>query len=220
LGNDKNNAKKRKRNYETVGRTKSIFTVNFEHSKEILDLIDPLFENRRYRDQLFRLASGIFEHLNADDNLTNGIEIATQVIQSTDKNTITAVDTTFFLKTFCTFFSDLPILQQTVVYKFLGEQLNPILYEQSQKGSSMEEIDITKLLNSSGKDLYEDTDPRLTGFIEEAVSTVYTDKFGSDVAKIKKNKFLSQYSGKLFKSKKSPFCEPVWIKSSDSCIYI
>ena len=205
MGNDKNNAKKRKRNYETVGRTKSIFTVNFEHSKEILDLIDPLFENRRYRDQLFRLASGIFEHLNADDNLTNGIEIATQVIQSTDKNTITAVDTTFFLKTFCTFFSDLPILQQTVVYKFLGEQLNPILYEQSQKGSSMEEIDITKLLNSSGKDLYEDTDPRLTGFIEEAVSTVYTDKFGSDVAKIKKASFCHNIVENFLKARNLRF---------------
>ena len=189
MGNDKNNLKKRKRNYETVGRLKSIFTVNFEHSEEILDLIDPLFESKRSRDQLFRLASGIFEHLNAEDNVTNGIEIATKIIQSTDQKSITAVDSTFFLKTFCNFFSDLPILQQTVVYKFLGEQLNPVLYEQSQKGLKMEEIDITKLLNSSGKDLYEDIDPRLTGFIEEAVSTVYTDKFGSDVAKTKKTSF-------------------------------
>ena len=46
MGNDKNNLKKRKRNYETVGRLKGIFTVNFEHSEEILDLIDPLFESK------------------------------------------------------------------------------------------------------------------------------------------------------------------------------
>ena len=50
MGNDKNNLKKRKRNYETVGRLKGIFTVNFEHSEEILDKIDPLFESKRSRD--------------------------------------------------------------------------------------------------------------------------------------------------------------------------
>ena len=104
MGNDRNYQKKRKRNYETVGRPQTVFEVNFEHSEEILDLIDPLFGNRRSRHQLFRLASGIFEHLNAEGNRTNVIKIATQVIQSTDKNTITEVDSTFFLKTFCSFF--------------------------------------------------------------------------------------------------------------------
>ena len=91
------------------------------------------------------------------------------------------------------------------MYKFLGEQLNPVLYEQSQKGSNMEDIDTTKILNSSGKDLYEDTDPRLTGFIKEAVSTVHTDKFGSDAAKIKKTSFCHNIVENFLKARNLRF---------------
>ena len=69
----------------------------------------------------------------------------------------------------------------------------------------MEEIDITKLLNSSGKDLYEDIDPRLTGFIEEAVSTVYTNKFGSDVAKTKKASFCHNIVENFLKARNLRF---------------
>jgi hypothetical protein len=79
----------------------------------------------------------------------------------------------------------------------------------------MEEIDITKLFNSSGKDLYEDTDPRQS-FIEEAVSTVYNEKFGSDVAKTKTS-FCHNIVESFLKARYLRF---VWLKSSDSCVHI
>ena len=84
------------------------------------------------------------------------------------------VDVIFLLKTFGSFFSYLDIDQQVILYKILGEQLNTPLQEQSNNSPKMESIDLSQLINSSSKDLY-DSDPRLKVFIEKAMKTARTE---------------------------------------------
>jgi hypothetical protein len=53
----------------------------------------------------------------------------------------------------------------------------------------METIDLSQLINSSSKDLYDTADPRLKVFIEEATKTARTEVSGSDTAKTKKSSY-------------------------------
>ena len=71
----------------------------------------------------------------------------------------------------------------------MGNELNQPLKNQSDKSPKMENIDLSKVLESSSGDLYEQSDPRLKVFIEEAVKTDFTEKFGSDVTKKRKKVF-------------------------------
>ena len=96
-------------------------------------------------------------------------------------------------------------LQQTLLYKLLGEQLNLPLKEQSSKSPNMETIDLSALLASSNKDLYENSDPRLRAFIEEAIKTEKTERYGSEVAKLKKASFCYNAVENLLKARNLRF---------------
>ena len=174
---------KNKLRYENNGRCKTTFTVNFENSNIILELITPLLDNSRIKGELLKLAIGIIGYANKDDTIEGGLEVVTKILQCLSPPAEKSADVSFFLKSFGSFFPELQISHQIILYKILGEQLNSALYEQSQGCPKMENIDISTLLGASGQELYDTADPRLTVFIEEAVKTLYTDKFGSDLAK-------------------------------------
>ena len=175
--------------YQNVGRIKTLLTVNFENSDEVLESIQPMLQSCRLKQELIKLAKGILVTVEEDDALNGALEILTRVLKCVNQRNETSDDVIFFLKTFGSFFSDLEVNQQIILYKVLGEQINAKLYEQTQNCIKMENVDIATLMKSSAKDIYENVDIRLKVFIEEAVNTSYTEKFGSDVAKTKKTSF-------------------------------
>ena len=175
--------------YQNVGRIKTLLTVNFENSDEVLESIQPMLQSCRLKQELIKLAKGILVTVEEDDALNGALEILTRVLKCVNPRNETSDDVIFFLKTFGSFFSDLEVNQQIILYKVLGEQINAKLYEQTQNCIKMENVDIATLMKSSAKDIYENVDIRLKVFIEEAVNTSYTEKFGSDVAKTKKTSF-------------------------------
>ena len=156
------------------GRTKTTFTVNFEDANSILEQIAPLMQNDRIKSEIIKLGIGIVDQINEDDIVEGGIEQATKLIQTLSSSKQDPVDVIFLLKTFGSFFSYLDIDQQVILYKILGEQLNTPLQEQSNNSPKMESIDLSQLINSSSKDLY-DSDPRLKVFIEKAMKTARTE---------------------------------------------
>ena len=175
--------------YTNNGRMQTIFTVNYD---SILDVALPCkMQNRRLKSNMIKLAFGIID--NIDDEIECGIEQVTKILQSLSSTSQNPVDVKFMLKTFGSFLFRLPKDQQLIVYKMLGNQLNKSLKEQSEDTPKMENVDLAQLLKSSGSDLYNQADPRLKVFIEEAVKTDYTEKYGSDVANNKKNSVLLQH---------------------------
>ena len=175
--------------FQNCGRPKTTYNVNFEDSQSILDIIAPLMTNSRMKKQIIKLGIGIFDHIHKDDGIDGGIEQVTKLLQCLSPSKENPVDVNFLLKTFGSFFSELPIDQQLILYKVLGEQLNLPLQEQSDKTPNLENVDLSQLLNSSGKEVYDATDPRLKAFIDEAIKTTKTENYGSDVAKSKKAAF-------------------------------
>ena len=171
--------------YINNGRMQTIFTVNFDDPDSILDIALPLMKNSRLKSNMTKLAFGIID--NIDDEIECGIEQVTKILQSLSPTSQNPVDVKFMLQTFGSFLFSLPKDQQLVLYKMLGNQLNKSLKEQSEDTPKLENVDLAQLLKSSGSDLYDQADPRLKAFIEEAVKTDYTDKYGSDVANNKKN---------------------------------
>ena len=73
-----------------------------------------------------------------------------------------------------------------------------MIKEQSEDTPKMENVLLAQLLKSSGSDLYDQADPILKVFIEEAVKTDYTEKYGSDVANNKKKQCFVTTSLKIF----------------------
>ena len=196
---------KNKLRYENNGRCKTTFTVNFENSNMILELITPLLDNSRIKGELLKLAIGIIGYANKDDTIEGGLEVVTKILQCLSPPAEKSADVSFFLKSFGSFFSELQTSHQIILYKILGEQLNSALYEQSQGCPKMENIDLSTLLGASGQELYDTADPRLTVFIEEAVKTLYTDKFGSDLAKTKKTSFCHNIVENFLKARNLRF---------------
>ena len=45
--------------FDNVGRMKTTYTVNFDDSQSILDLIEPLMENVRTKKEILKLGLGI-----------------------------------------------------------------------------------------------------------------------------------------------------------------
>ena len=166
--------------FSNVGRMQTIFTVNFEEPDSILAIILPLMQNIRLKSKVIKLAFGVID--NIDDTIEGGIEQVTKLLQSLSPTSQNPVDVKFMLQTFGSFLFNLPKDQQLTIYKMLGNQLNKSLKEQSEDAPKMENVDLSQLLESSGSDLYDQADPRLKVFIEEAVKTDYTEKYGSDVA--------------------------------------
>jgi hypothetical protein len=173
--------------FSNVGRMQTIFTVNFEEPDSILAIILPLMQNIRLKSKVIKLAFGVID--NIDDTIEGGIEQVTKLLQSLSPTSQNPVDVKFMLQTFGSFLFNLPKDQQLTIYKMLGNQLNKSLKEQSEDAPKMENVDLSQLLESSGSDLYDQADPRLKVFIEEAVKTDYTEKYGSDVANNKKTVF-------------------------------
>ena len=165
----------------------TIFTVNFDEPDSILNIILPLMQNSRLKSNVIKLAFGIID--NIDDKIECGIEQVTKILQSLFPTSQNPVDVKFMLQTFGSFLFSLPKDQQLILYKMLGNQLNKSLKEQSEDTPKMENVDLAQLLKSSGSDLYDQADPRLKVFIEEAVKTDYTEKYGSDIANNKKTVF-------------------------------
>ena len=130
------------------------------------------------------------------------------------------VDVKFMLRAFGCFASNLPIDQQLALYTMLGRQLNKPLKEQSEDTPKLENVDIKELLKSSGKEVYDKADPRLRTFIEAAVHTDYTEKYGCDNANMKKNWILSQYHLKFSGVKKPSVCQSCWVKFSHPSVHI
>ena len=173
--------------FSNVGRMQTIFTVNFEEPESILAIILPLMQNRRLKSKVIKLVFGVID--NMDDTIECGIEHVTKLLKSLSPTSQNPVDVKFMLQTFGSFLFSLPKDQQLTVYKMLGNQLNKSLKDQSEDAPKMEDVDLSQLLEASSSDLYNQTDPRLKVFIEEAVKTDYTEKYGSDVANSKKAVF-------------------------------
>ena len=187
------------------GRTKTTFTVNFEDANSILEQIAPLMENERIKSEIMKLGIGILDQINQDDVVERGIEQATKLIQTFSSSKQDPVDVIFLLKTFGSFFSYLEIDQQVILYKILGEQLNTPLQEQSNNSPKMETMDLSQLINSSSKDLYDSSDPRLKVFIEEATKTARTEVSGSDTAKTKKSSYCHNIVENFLKARNLGF---------------
>ena len=45
--------------YQNVGRIKTLLTVNFENSDEVLESIQPMLQSCRLKQELIKLAKGI-----------------------------------------------------------------------------------------------------------------------------------------------------------------
>ena len=191
--------------FQNNGRTKTTYTVNFEDSQSILDIITPLMANSRIKKEIMKLGMGILEHVHKDDGIEGGIEQVTKLLQCLSPSEENPVDVNFMLKTFGSFLSDLPIDQQLIMYKLLGEQLNLPLQEQSDETPKLENVDLSQLLKSSGKDLYDAADPRLKVFIEEATKTAKTENYGSDMAKSKKASFCQNIVENFLKARNLRF---------------
>ena len=194
-----------KKRYQNVGRIKTLLTVNFENSDEVLESIQPMLQSCRLKQELIQLAKGILVTVEEDDALNGALEILTRVLKCVNPRNETSDDVIFFLKTFGSFFSDLEVNQKIILYKVLGEQINAKLYEQTQNCIKMENVDIATLMKSSAKDIYENVDIRLKVFIEEAANTSYTEKFGSDVAKTKKASFCHNIVENFLKARNLRF---------------
>ena len=132
--------------FQNCGRPKTTYNVNFEDSQSILDIIAPLMTNSRMKKQIIKLGIGIFDHIHKDDGIDGGIEQVTKLLQCLSPSKENPVDVNFLLKTFGSFFSELPIDQQLILYKVLGEQLNLPLQEQSDKTPNLENVDLSQLL--------------------------------------------------------------------------
>ena len=140
--------------YQNVGRIKTLLTVNFENSDEVLESIQSMLQSCRLKQELIKLAKGILVTVEEDDALNGALEILTRVLKCVNPRNETSDDVIFFLKTFGSFFSDLEVNQQIILYKVLGEQINAKLYEQTQNCIKMENVDIATLMKSSAKDIY------------------------------------------------------------------
>ena len=127
-----------KKQYQNVGRIKTMLTVNFENYESILDSIKPLLQSSRLKEELIKLAKGILITVDEDDTLNGALEILTRVLKCVNPQDESSADLIFFLKTFGRFFSDLEVNQQAILYKVLGEQINAKLYEQTQNCPKME----------------------------------------------------------------------------------
>ena len=207
-----------KAKFENVGRIKTIFTVNFDDPESILAIILPLMENRNIKSKVIKLGLGIVKCI--DDTTEDGIEQVTKLLQFLSPSVQNPVDVKFMLQAFGCFVSNLPIDQQLSLYTMLGRQLNQPLQEHSEDTPKMENVDIKELLKSSGKEVYDKADPRLRTFIEAAVHTDYTEKYGCDNANMKKNWILSQYHWKFSGGKKPSVCQSCWVKFSHPSVHI
>jgi hypothetical protein len=98
------------------GRTKTTFTVNFGDANSILEQIAPLIGNNRIKSEILKLGIGIVDQIHQDDTVEGGIEL----IQTLSSSKQDPVDVIFFLKTFGSFFSNLEIDQQVILYKIRG----------------------------------------------------------------------------------------------------
>jgi hypothetical protein len=192
-----------KAKFANVGRIKTIFTVNFDEPESILSIILPLMENSNIKSKVIQLGLGIINCI--DDTIEDGIEQVTKLLQSLSPSVQNPVDLKFMLQAFGCFVSNLPIDQQLTLYKMLGDQLNKRLKEQSEDTPKMENVDIKELLKSSGKEVYDKADPRLRMFIEAAVKTDFTEKYGSDNANMKKTGFCHNIIENFLKARNLRF---------------
>ena len=74
--------------YQNVGRIKTLLTVNFENSVEVLESIQPMFQNSRLKPELIKLAKGILITAEEDDALNGALEILTRVLSSVTENNL------------------------------------------------------------------------------------------------------------------------------------
>ena len=176
-----------KQRYLNNGRVQTIFTVNFEEPDTILKIILPLMDNSRLNSKIIKIAFGIIS--NIEGEIEGAIEPVSKLISSFPTSSQNPIDIKFMLETFGSYLCSLPIEQQLILYKMMGNELNQPLKNQSDKSPKMEDNDLSKVLESSSGDLYEQADPRLKIFIEEAVKTDFTEKFGSNVTKKRKKVF-------------------------------
>ena len=98
------------------GRTKTTFTVNFEDANSILEQIAPLIGNNRIKSEILKLGIGIVDQIHQDDTVEGGIEQVTKLIKTLSSSKQDPVDVIFLLKTFGSFFSNLEIDQQVILY--------------------------------------------------------------------------------------------------------
>ena len=191
--------------FDNVGRMKTTYTVNFDDHQSILDIIEPLMENTRTKKEILKLGLGIIDHIHAEDTIDDGIEHVTKLLGSLSPSNQNSVNVKFLIQTFGSFVENIPTEQQVTLYKMLGEQLNTPLKEQSKETPNLEHVDISDLLKSSSQDMYDQADPRLRVFIEEAVKTSKTEKYGTDVANTKKASFCHNIIENFLKARNLRF---------------
>ena len=85
--------------YQNVGRIKTLLTVNFENSDEVLESIQPMLQSCRLKQELIKLAKGILVTVEEDDALNGALEILTRVLKCVNPRNETSDDVIFFLKT-------------------------------------------------------------------------------------------------------------------------
>ena len=187
------------------GRLKTTLTLNFDNVEAVIDSVLPLLKNKRTRANIIKNGCAILNEVDENDILDGCIKLIIILLDSLSPSQESHVDVSFLIKSFGRFFSDVDSQQQTLLYKLLGEQLNLPLKEQSSKSPNMETIDLSALLASSNKDLYENSDPRLRAFIEEAIKTEKTERYGSEVAKLKKASFCYNAVENLLKARNLRF---------------
>ena len=88
-----------KKQYQNVGRIKTMLTVNFENSESVLDSIKPLLQSSRLKEELIKLAKGILITVDEDDTLNGALEILTRVLKCVNPQDESSADLIFFLET-------------------------------------------------------------------------------------------------------------------------
>ena len=183
---------RKKTKFDNVGRVRTTFEVNFERPEEILNVVLPLMENERLRSNILLIATETIKSLKPNDvACSTAIECVIKLLGSATVTEVqrSPIDVKFLIQAFCEFFKSLPVKDQLALYKILGEQLNTPLQEQSCEAPNLENVDLAQIINSSSKEMFERTDPRLKVFIEEAVKTSRTEAYGSSQANVKKTSF-------------------------------
>ena len=196
---------RQKARYQETGRLRTIYTVNFGDHVSILQTIEPLMRNTRVRTEIFKLGLGILNHIQDNDVIEDCIGHVTKLLGALTSCNKTPVDMRFFMQTVGSFVASVPIDQQLPMYKLLGAQLNTPLWDQSKRSPNLEHVDIAQLLTFSSQDMYNEADQRLKVFIEEAVKTSKTEKYGSEAANAKKENFCHNIIENFLKARNLRF---------------
>ena len=196
---------KQKVRYQQTGRLKTIHTVNFGDHVSILNTIEPLMGNSRVRTEILKLGLGILNNIHDNDVIEDGIGHVTKLLGASTSCNKNPVDVRFFMQTVGSFVASVPIDQQLTLYKLLGAQLNSPLWDQSKRTPNLEHVDIAQLLKFSSQEMYNETDQRLKAFIEEAVKTSKTEKYGSEAANTKKENFCHNIIENFLKARNLRF---------------